>query len=64
MSNLDRVEECLDNLRTNIIIGLHPLEATLGPTGLKSQMDVVKNVKEDFKKLEEAIAAMRGKEDR
>lgn len=56
---LDHVEECLDNLRTGIMIGLHPQEAALGQWGLESQIKVVENVKADFKKLQEAIKALR-----
>lgn len=64
---LGHVDECLDSLHTGIMVGLHPQEAANGPAGIMSQMMVVENVKEDFKKLEEAIKALRkehyGKED-
>jgi hypothetical protein len=56
---LDHVEECLDILRTSIMVGLHPQEAANEPAGLQSQMKVVGSVKEDFKKLSEAIKALR-----
>jgi hypothetical protein len=56
---LDHVEECLDMLHTGIMVGLHPQEAALGQWGVESQMHVVESVKEDFKRLSEAIKALR-----
>jgi hypothetical protein len=41
------------------MVGLHPQEAANGPAGLESQMKVVESIKEDFKKLSEAIKALR-----
>jgi uncharacterized protein (UPF0335 family) len=56
---LDHVEECLDNLRSGIMIGLRPAEATLGKRWLESQIKVVESVKEEFNNLSEAIKALR-----
>lgn len=56
---LGHVEDCLDSLRTGIMVGLHPKEAVIGPAGIMSQMMIVESVKEDFKKLEEAIKSLR-----
>lgn len=56
---LDHVEECLDILSTGIMVGLRPREATLGQRYLESQIAVVESVKADFKKLQEAIQALR-----
>jgi len=56
---LDHIDECLDSLHTGIMVGLHPQEAALGKHYLESQMEVVKSVKADFKKLSEAIEALR-----
>lgn len=56
---LDHVEECMDILHTSIMIGLHPQESATGPAGIMSQMMVVENVKEDYKKLRDAINALR-----
>ena len=56
---LDHVEECLDNLHTGIMVGLHPKEASLGQWGVESQVQVVEQVKDDYKKLRDAIKALR-----
>lgn len=56
---LDHVEECLDMLHTSIMIGLHPKEAYAGPVGIESQVKVVEQVKDDYKKLRDAIKALR-----
>lgn len=59
---LAHVEECLDSLHTGIMLGLQPQEAALGQWGLESQKKVVESVKEDFKKLRDAIKALRKEE--
>ena len=55
---LDRVEERLANLHTSIVL-IHPKEAATGTAGIMSQMMVAENLKEDFKKLSEAIEALK-----
>lgn len=55
---LGHVEECLANLHTSIFC-IVPQEAATGPAGIFSQMQIAENVKEDFKKLSDAIKALR-----
>lgn len=55
---LDHVEECLANLHTSICC-IVPQEAATGPAGIFSQMQIAATVKEDFKKLSEAIEALK-----
>lgn len=55
---IDHIDECLEDLRLGINF-LHPIEASFGEWGVASQNDIVNKVKENFKKLQEAIHAMK-----
>ena len=58
-ARLDHVDECMDILFTSINL-IVPKEALSGPAGLLSQMQIKEAVKEDYRKLSEAIRALRG----
>jgi uncharacterized protein YbaA (DUF1428 family) len=48
----------MDMLHTSICL-IVPREAATGPEGIMSQMQIAENVKDDFKKLREAVAALK-----
>ena len=55
---LDRVDECMDMLFTSLNL-IMPKEVLIGQVGLQSQMKVKEAAKEDYRKLSDAISALR-----
>ena len=55
---LDHVDDCMDMLYTSINL-IAPNEVLIGQVGLRSQMRIREMVKEDYRKLSEAIHALR-----
>jgi len=55
---LDHVDECMEMLHISINL-IIPKEVLIGPAGLISQMQIMETVKEDYRKLSDAILALR-----
>ncbi len=58
---LDHVDECMEMLHISINL-IIPKEVLIGPAGLMSQMQIMETVKEDYRKLSDAILALRKEE--